>query len=1099
MNYYAYRYMIRVGVDNHLLRYRRLFQQYAVDMFVKMETERLNYLKYNQAQLRSDEYIHLRDAMSTEGDATNVGRLTILPSSYIGSPRHMHEYAQDAMTYVRHYGRPDLFITFTCNPNWHEIKQHLSPGQTCSDRHDIAARVFRAKVKALMDFIVKHKVFGPVRCHMYNIEWQKRGLPHAHILVWMVNRIVPEDIDNIISAEIPDPVADPDLFATVSTNMIHGPCGDHNPQSPCMIDRKCSKRYPRPLVAETIHAEDGYPLYRRRSPDDGGRIVNMTVNGTQTVIDNRWIVPYCPLLSKTFNAHINVESCQSIKSIKYVCKYITKGSDMASYAVTNNEGGIDEITHYQNGRYVSCNEAIWRTFSFPIHERYPTVQHLAVHLENGQRVYFTEATAAQRAERPPPTTLTSFFETCRTDPFAQTLKYFEMPRYYTWTGKKFQRRKQGTPVAGYTDVYSTDALGRVYTVNPKQDECFYLRLLLVNVVGPTSFESLRTVNGVLCQTYQEACQLLNLLQDDTHWDQTLAEAVITASANQLRTLFAIIISTCRPSQPRTLWDKYKNEIAEDILHRVRVSKNDMDIPMSEGVLNEALIIIEDLCFTMTGKLLHDVSMPSPNRSMHDAFELELNREKDYDVNALAVEVQRNCSLLTPEQKAVYDILMKAVDDRQGGIFFLDAPGGTGKTFVMSLILATIRARSGIALALASSGIAATLLDGGRTAHSALKLPLNMRAVEKPNCGIGRGTAMAKVLQAADIIIWDECTMAHKGGLEALDRTLRDLKGNNQLFGGVMILLSGDFRQTLPVVPRGTAADQINASLKSSWLWRKVKKLKLTQNMRVILQNDSTAAVFATQLLKIGDGKQPIDAATRLIHFPPNFCQFVNTKDELISKVFPNIACNYVDHNWLSERAILAAKNKDVDQMNFTIQNSIPGDLSSYKSVDQTVELEQAANYPTEFLNSLDLPGLPPHNLRLKVGSVVIMLRNVNPPKLCNGTRLVVKDLKPNVIKATILKGKFKGEDVMIPRIPLIPNDSPIEFKRIQFPLRLAFGMTINKSQGQSLGMCGLNLESPCFSHGQLYVACSRVGKPSDLFVYAPENKTENIVYHQALR
>ena len=147
-----------------------------------------------------------------------------------------------------------------------------------------------------------------------------------------------------------------------------------------------------------------------------------------------------------------------------------------------------------------------------------------------------------------------------------------------------------------------------------------------------------------------------------------------------------------------------------------------------------------------------------------------------------------------------------------------------------------------------------------------------------------------------------------------------------------------------------------------------------------------------------------------------------------------------------------AKNKDVDQINFTIQNSIHGDLSSYKSVDQAVELEQAANYLTEFLNSLDLPGLPPHNLQLKVGAVVIMLRNLNQPKLCNGTRLVVKNLKPNVIQATILKGKFKGEDVMIPRIPLIPNDSPIEFKRIQFPLRLAFAMTINKSQGQSLGV-----------------------------------------------
>lgn len=104
----------------------------------------------------------------------------------------------------------------------------------------------------------------------------------------------------------------------------------------------------------------------------------------------------------------------------------------------------------------------------------------------------------------------------------------------------------------------------------------------------------------------------------------------------------------------------------------------------------------------------------------------------------------------------------------------------------------------------------------------------------------------------------------------------------------------------------------------------------------------------------------------------------------------------------------------------------------------------------------------------------------------------------NVIEAIIIKGKFKGEAVLQPRIPIIPTDTPFQFKRLQFPIRLAFAMTINKAQGQSMQICGLDLENPCFSHGQLYVACSRVGKPSNLFVYAHNGQTKNIVHQLAL-
>ncbi|XP_063907387.1 uncharacterized protein LOC135125669 [Zophobas morio] len=577
MNFYSYRLMIRQGEVNHILMYQRLFHQFAVDMYVKIETERLTYIRLNQRQLRSEEYIHLRDSINADGNVNN-----------------------DAMSYVRHYGRPDLFVTFTCNPKWSEIKRELLYSQTPVDRHDITARVFKQKLKSLMNFLIKHCVYGRVRCWMYSVEWQKRGLPHAHILIWLVDKIRPNEIDSIISAEIPHETVDPKLHAVFTKHMIHGPCGLFNYNSPCMVDGKCSKRYPRDLLAETITGNDGYPLYRRRSVADNGRSVVVKVRGQNVDVDNRWIVPYSPILSKAFESHINVEYCNSVKSVKYICKYVNKGSDMAVFPVTN---ANDEISQYQMGRY---------------------------------------------------------------------------------------RRKQGMPVEGHPNVFSSDALGRIYTVHPNNDECYYLRLLLVNVRGPISFKQLRTVNGQLCATYREACQLLHLLENDSHWDDTLKDSVISSSPHQIRTLFAIIISTCFPSNPKDLWVKYRDDMSEGVLHRVRRQTLNPTLQMTTEIYNETLIMIENMCLLMANKVLSCLGMTAPNRHMHDALNHELQREQQYDIEALAETVRTNVPQLNQQQKIAYNTLIEAVNSGSGGIYFLDAPGGTGKTFLISLLLARIR-------------------------------------------------------------------------------------------------------------------------------------------------------------------------------------------------------------------------------------------------------------------------------------------------------------------------------------------------------------------------------------------------------------------------
>ncbi|XP_049316519.1 ATP-dependent DNA helicase pif1-like [Bactrocera dorsalis] len=505
-----------------------------------------------------------------------------------------------------------------------------------------------------------------------------------------------------------------------------------------------------------------------------------------------------------------------------------------------------------------------------------------------------------------------------------------------------------------------------------------------------------------------------------------------------------------------------------------------------------------MCLKIAHKALSQLSMISPDRPMHDLMDQELQREQQFHCDELIEFVQSNIDKLNDQQNYVYQTILQAVSDNTGGIYFLDAPGGTGKTFIITLILAAIRSQKKIALALASSGIAGTLLDGGRTAHSALKLPLNMQVSETPTCNISRNSAMGKVLKQAAIILWNECTMANKKSLDALDRTMKDLHGNQQLFGGALILLSGDFRQTLPIHPRSTPADEINACMKSSALWRFVKKLTLNVNMRVLLQDDSSAHQFSEQLLDIGNGKMQIDNTNGMITLPENFCTILQTKEELVECVFPNIIQNHRSHDWLAERSILAPKNIHVNAMNFQIQEKLPGEVITYKSIDSVMDEDDAVNYPIEFLNSLEPPGTPPHLLNLKVGLPTILLRNINPPKMCNGTRLVTKKLMPNLIEASILNGKAKGENVLIPRIPMIPTDMPFNFKRLQFPVRLSFAMTINKAQGQTFQICGVNLEESCFSRGQLYVACSRVATAHRLFIHAPDSKTKNVVYQNVL-
>jgi len=255
---------------------------------------------------------------------------------------------------------------------------------------------------------------------LYTVEFQKRGLPHIHCLVWLANGskdFSASIVDSFICAEIPDVNIDPLGYALVDEFMIHGPCGDYNKKCPCMKDDKCSKNFPKPFQDETVLDDFGFTIYRRR--DDGRSVPKNGIN-----LDNRNVVPYNMHLLKKYNALINVEWCNKSNMIKYLFKYITKGSDRARvyFEVTAKTSNAspgpqlaprDEIQEYIDARFLSSCEALCRAFEFDIHFRVPLVERLAVHLPGMNHVRYEpganlHALLASRAAKS--TMLTEWFE-----------------------------------------------------------------------------------------------------------------------------------------------------------------------------------------------------------------------------------------------------------------------------------------------------------------------------------------------------------------------------------------------------------------------------------------------------------------------------------------------------------------------------------------------------------------------------------------------------------------------------------------------------------------------------------------------------------------
>ena len=613
---------------------------------------------------------------------------------------------------------------------------------------------------------------------------------------------------------------------------------------------------------------------------------------------------------------------------------------------------------------------------------------------------------------------------------------------------------------------------------------------------------MRTHEGILYDTFREACIARGLLEDDGEWWACLQEAAEMQTGTRLRHLFVTILLFCNPSQPDQLWTQFCTEICDDLAHQLRTMGHNN--PTDDDIHDYGLFLINKL-LKESGYTLADFHpMPLPSNNWDLVVHNPLIAEQlSYDRNVKSALAATHISELNSEQLDAYNNIMRSLEEGLGLTFFLDGPGGTGKTFVYITLCHAIRSRGWIVLCVASCGIAAILIPGGRTAHSVFKIPIDSLS-DQSLCNIPKESFRADLLRATRMIIWDEALMQHRHVPEAVDRSLRDICDDPRPFAGKTVVFGGDFQQTLPVVPKGSQEDIVAASLPRSYIWSYIKVLRLCHNMR-LNQATPEEVQFADWLLDVGHGRG-VDSDGN-IQLPRNMLS--SDVNDLVQAVYPSIDGPTPSSQYFLDQIILAARNSDVNDLNTDILNRMQGELQVFHSAD-TVVKEAGADgvddsIPVEYLRVLEASGLPPGELLIKLGCPLILLRNLSPSNgLCNGTRVVVVRTSRRVLEVRIMGGDHNGEVAFIPRISLTPTSKGADFafslKRFQFPARLAFAISINKAQGQSVRMVGLDLRVPVFSHGQLYVALSRATSCHRIKVLLPDNdlgrsgKTLNVVY-----
>ena len=869
----------------------------------------------------------VEDQLHAGVPAGEIGSTVVrLPSSFVGSARYYQQLYLDALALPRRFGKPDLFITVTCNPKWPEITSALPEGAKWRDHPDIVARAFMMRLKCIVHDFKEGCIFGVLKAFVYRIEWQARGLPHAHMLLILEHKIMAiSQIDSIVSAEMPDPVVSPVLHALICKHMLHPRCDvDQQPRpSSCRSDANgqlcdCKRHFPADMCSATAIIGDGFPKYRRR-----GR--HVTTDRSGRIITDSWVVPYNPYLILKYQCHINVQVCAHIRSFKYVYKYTFKSPDFTTI-------NVDEIAAHLSGRLLSASEAVHRLLSLPLHKEWPPVVRLDVHLPQQQNVIFDPTADEQTLIAQLHSTVSSlmaWFQLNTGDMFARTLLYTEVPEHYTWVtvpnGGSWRRRQQRKM-----------AVGRMFSVSPQNVELHALRRLLNVVTGATSFIDLVTVDGSIHETFRAALFARGLASDDSDIIATMYEIVAAEThLPSIRRHFARILVHNAPQDSQRLFFMFAADLCDGDTGDV-------------AILNEAILSIEDLMLSMGRSLAHEDygfvlpdavdSVPAPiggRRRVRPRLALPMNAE------TAAADRDRLMAMFSAEQLAAFQVVMQSIGSQSASnVYNVLASAGCGKTVFANGLAAALRSQNKIAVCVAASALAAMLLVGGRTAHSEFHIPIPSN--DTTMCHLSY--AEKQLLRRADLIIWDECSMIHRDTADTVDRSLRDLLGDDRPFGGKCILFMGDFKQLLPVVRYGSGHHHTIQT--SSW-WTSSKVITFKQNWRAVSNPE-----YAAELEEIGNGR------VSAVIIPA-----VSRSDDiatLIETVYGSSAPQ--------GHQILALTLATCSEVNKMCLDRWPGQLEEKFAADTYVDCRDADSCPNEYVESLHIPGAPPFKIGLKIGA-----------------------------------------------------------------------------------------------------------------------------------